>query len=99
MPIPAINDPIPNFTLQNQDGTPVSLSDYASTPVVLFFYPRAGCPIHDRFHRHGWECNQPDSPAVVVAFVFFVCHHVGICFSLLSLPLHLGTPRLQPWVS
>lgn len=41
-------DIIPNFTTSNQDGEPVSLSDYASTPVVLFFYPRAdtsGCTV------------------------------------------------------
>ena len=44
MPIPAINEPIADFTLQNQDGKTVHLSDYASTPVVLFFYPRADTP-------------------------------------------------------
>ena len=44
MPIPAINDPIEDFTLNNQDGTPVSLSDFKATPVVLFFYPRADTP-------------------------------------------------------
>jgi thioredoxin-dependent peroxiredoxin len=44
MPIPAINDPIADFTLQNQDGKTVSLSDYKDTPVVLFFYPRADTP-------------------------------------------------------
>jgi peroxiredoxin Q/BCP len=44
MSIPAINDPIEDFTLNNQDGTPVSLSDFKSTPVVLFFYPRADTP-------------------------------------------------------
>ena len=44
MPIPAVNDPIADFTLQNQDGKSVSLSDFKSTPVVLFFYPRADTP-------------------------------------------------------
>ena len=44
MPIPAINEPIADFTLQNQDGKEVSLSDFKSTPVVLFFYPRADTP-------------------------------------------------------
>ena len=38
------NDIIENFTLQNQDDKTVSLSDYATTPVVLFFYPRADTP-------------------------------------------------------
>jgi thioredoxin-dependent peroxiredoxin len=44
MPIPAINDPIEDFTLQNQDDKTVHLSDYKKTPVVLFFYPRADTP-------------------------------------------------------
>ena len=37
-------DDVENFTLQNQDGVSVSLSDYAEKPVVLFFYPRADTP-------------------------------------------------------
>jgi peroxiredoxin Q/BCP len=37
-------DVVTNFTLQNQDGVSVSLSDYAAEPVVLFFYPRADTP-------------------------------------------------------
>ncbi len=36
------NDIVENFTAQDQDGKTHSLSDYAKTPVVLFFYPRAG---------------------------------------------------------
>ena len=44
MPIPAINEPVADFTLQNQDDKTVHLSDYKSTPVVLFFYPRADTP-------------------------------------------------------
>ncbi|MDR3735040.1 MAG: thioredoxin-dependent thiol peroxidase [Acidobacteriaceae bacterium] len=39
-----INDIIPNFTLQNQDGETVNLTDFAGSPVVLFFYPRADTP-------------------------------------------------------
>jgi peroxiredoxin Q/BCP len=38
------NDIVENFTAQDQDGNTVSLSDYASQPVVLFFYPRADTP-------------------------------------------------------
>ena len=37
-------DVVEDFTLQNQDGTPVSLHDFAASPVVLFFYPRADTP-------------------------------------------------------
>lgn len=38
------HDQIADFTLQNEDGVPVSLSDFAGKPVVLFFYPKADTP-------------------------------------------------------
>jgi len=34
----------PQFTLPDQDGRPVSLSDFAGKTVVLYFYPRASTP-------------------------------------------------------
>ena len=34
----------PDFTLPNQDGEAVSLSDYAGRTVVLYFYPKADTP-------------------------------------------------------
>ena len=37
-------DILEDFTLPNQDGKEISLSDFKSTPVVLFFYPRADTP-------------------------------------------------------
>ena len=37
-------DIVEDFTLQNQDGAPVSLHDFTASPVVLFFYPRADTP-------------------------------------------------------
>lgn len=37
-------DLVEDFTLQNQDGETVSLSDFKDSPVVLFFYPRADTP-------------------------------------------------------
>jgi thioredoxin-dependent peroxiredoxin len=33
--------PAPDFTLDNQDGESVSLSDYRGRWVVLYFYPKA----------------------------------------------------------
>lgn len=46
----------PQFTLPDQDGNPVSLSDFAGRTVVLYFYPKAGtsgctvqaCGVRDR---------------------------------------------------
>ena len=37
-------DIVENFTTQDQDGRTLSLADFASSPVVLFFYPRADTP-------------------------------------------------------
>ncbi|MBS1799892.1 MAG: thioredoxin-dependent thiol peroxidase [Acidobacteria bacterium] len=37
-------DLVQDFTLKNQDGNNVSLSDFKGSPVVLFFYPRADTP-------------------------------------------------------
>jgi peroxiredoxin Q/BCP len=61
MPIPQVNDPIEDFTLQNQDGKTIHLSDYKKTPVVLFFYPRAdtpGCTIESCGFRDAFEKFQ-----------------------------------------
>jgi thioredoxin-dependent peroxiredoxin len=61
MPAPNVNDPIEDFTLQNQDGKTVHLSDYKKAPVVLFFYPRAdtpGCTIESCGFRDAFEKFQ-----------------------------------------
>ena len=34
----------PDFTLQNQDGESVSLSDYKGKKVILYFYPKDNTP-------------------------------------------------------
>ena len=41
MALPEVGTVPPAFTLPNQDGKSVSLSDYAGIHVVLWFYPRA----------------------------------------------------------
>jgi peroxiredoxin Q/BCP len=54
-------DIVEDFTLQNQDGVSVSLHDFAATPVVLFFYPRAdtpGCTIESCGFRDAFEKFQ-----------------------------------------
>jgi thioredoxin-dependent peroxiredoxin len=55
------NDIVENFTLQNQDDKTVSLTDFKSTPVVLFFYPRAdtpGCTIESCGFRDAFDLFQ-----------------------------------------
>ena len=39
-----VGDPAPAFTLPDADGNPVSLSDYAGSRVVVYFYPAALTP-------------------------------------------------------
>jgi peroxiredoxin Q/BCP len=41
---PKVGDKIENFTLPDQDGNDVSLTDFKGKPVVIFFYPRADTP-------------------------------------------------------
>ncbi|MBD3862074.1 thioredoxin-dependent thiol peroxidase [Olleya marilimosa] len=37
-------DKVPNFTVNDQDGNPVSLSDYKGKKLIVFFYPKASTP-------------------------------------------------------
>jgi peroxiredoxin Q/BCP len=40
-----IGDKIPEFTLQNQDGTPVNIMEFiGQKTVVLYFYPKDDTP-------------------------------------------------------
>jgi thioredoxin-dependent peroxiredoxin len=42
--MPAVGDQAPDFTLPDQDGNPVRLSDLRGRRVVLYFYPKADTP-------------------------------------------------------
>ena len=56
-----VNDVVENFTLPNQDGKTVNLTDFKDSPVVLFFYPRAdtpGCTIESCGFRDAFEQFQ-----------------------------------------
>ena len=39
-----VGDKVPGFTVNNQDGEPVSLSDYKGKKLIVFFYPKASTP-------------------------------------------------------
>jgi peroxiredoxin Q/BCP len=63
-----VNDVVENFTLQNQDGASVSLTDFKGKPVVLFFYPRAdtpGCTIESCGFRDAFERFQKEGIVVL----------------------------------
>jgi thioredoxin-dependent peroxiredoxin len=62
-----VNDIVEDFTLQNQDGKEVSLSDFKNSPVVLFFYPRAdtpGCTIESCGFRDAFTKFQKEGIVV-----------------------------------
>jgi len=44
MPMIAIGNPAPDFTISTDSGATVSLSDYRGGKLVLYFYPKAGTP-------------------------------------------------------
>src|SRR5260370_41872199 len=56
-----LNEKVADFTLQTDEDKPVSLSNYAGKPVVLFFYPRAdttACPIEASGFRDQFQNRQ-----------------------------------------
>ena len=62
------NDVVEDFTLQDQDGREVSLRDFETQPVVLFFYPRAdtpGCTIEACGFRDSFERLQAAGAVVL----------------------------------
>src|SRR5690348_1824641 len=54
-----VGQPAPEFSLPDQDGTPVSLASFRCRPVVLYFYPKdltpgctqEACDFRDRHDR------------------------------------------------
>jgi thioredoxin-dependent peroxiredoxin len=56
-PMPAVGTMAPDFTLNSQENTPVSLHDFRGKWVVLYFYPKdqtPGCTIE----AHGFTRDQ-----------------------------------------
>jgi thioredoxin-dependent peroxiredoxin len=54
---PSVGSTAPEFTLNSQEGTPVSLKDYRGKWVVLYFYPKdftTGCTIE----AHNFQRDQ-----------------------------------------
>ena len=39
-----VGDKVPNFTVNDQDGNAVSMSDYSDKKLIVFFYPKASTP-------------------------------------------------------
>ena len=56
--VPVAGEQAPRFTLTSEDGTPVSLQDYAGKWVVLYFYPKdfsTGCTLEAQNFQRDME--------------------------------------------
>lgn len=91
----AVGDPAPDFTLTDDTGKQVSLSDFRGRSVVVYFYPAAGTPGCTKqacdFRDNLAELNDagydvlgisPDKPAKLAKFRA----DQGLTFPLLSDP-------------
>ena len=95
----------PDFRLPDQDGNPVSLSDYTGQTVVLYFYPKADTPgcttqacglrdIHDQVGDTAIIGISPDKPASLKRFD----DKYGLGFTLLSDLDHAVAEQYGVWV-
>lgn len=91
--VPAVGSAAPDFTLNSEDGSAVSLKDYRGRWVVLYFYPRDmthGCTIEA--HNFQRDQNQYAQKNTVVLGVSVdsvdshkkFCAKDGLNFKLLS---------------
>ncbi len=91
--VPTVGSMAPDFTLNSQDGNPITLSQFRGKWVVLYFYPRdmtKGCTIE----AHNFQRDQPKFQALnsVVLGVSVddtkshqeFCTKEGLTFKLLS---------------
>jgi peroxiredoxin Q/BCP len=90
---PAVGSEAPDFTLNSQDGKPVSLHDYKGKWVVLYFYPKdmtPGCTIEA--HNFERDLAKYDAKNAVILGVSMqgekshqeFCAKESLTFKLLS---------------
>src|SRR5271165_7348454 len=90
---PAVGTVAPDFTLNSQDGKPVSLHDFRGKWVVLYFYPKdmtTGCTIEA--HNFQRDMAKYDAKNAVILGVSVqdekshqeFCAKEGLNFKLLS---------------
>src|SRR3984893_10500625 len=91
--LPSVGSTAPDFTLNSQEGTPVSLKDFRGKWVVLYFYPKdmtTGCTIEaHNFQQDIAKYQQLDAAVVGVSVDSTDSHNefcakAGLGFNLLS---------------
>src|ERR1700680_2860057 len=90
---PAVGTPAPDFTLNSQEGKPVSLHDFKGKWVVLYFYPKdftSGCTVEaHNFQRDLAQYEQKNAVIVGVSVQDEdshqkFCTKEGLSFKLLA---------------
>lgn len=102
-----VGDTAPDFTLPDQEGNAVTLSELRGGPVVLYFYPKAdtpGCTIQAcgvRDHHAQYEDLKATvlgvSPDPIKPIAKFVEKH-DLNFTLLSDETHAVAEQYGVWV-
>src|SRR5271169_833154 len=92
---PEVGAPAPDFTLNSQEGKPVSLRDFKGKWVVLYFYPKdftSGCTVEA--HNFQSDLGKYEQAGAVILGVSVdtaeshkdFCAKEGLHFKLLSDP-------------
>jgi thioredoxin-dependent peroxiredoxin len=96
----------PDFTLPDQDGRPVTLSDLRGRPVLVYFYPRdetPGCTTQAQGIRDAWAAFEAAGVAVLGISPDTVASHRAFCDAhdlpqtLLADPDHAVMERYGAW--
>lgn len=101
-----VGDRFPDFTLEDESGHAVSLSDFAGSRLIVFFYPKAmtpGCTTEACDFRDNYQALldagfsvvgvSPDAPALNARFK----QKEALNFPLLSDQDHVLAAQLGAW--
>jgi len=92
-PVPTVGSVAPDFTLNSQEGKPISLHDFKGKWVVLYFYPKdqtPGCTIEAHAFQRDQSQYEAKNAVVVGVSVDTVeshkewCAKDGMSFKMLS---------------
>jgi len=80
--VPAVGATAPDFTLNSQEGTPVSLHDFKGKWVVLYFYPKdftSGCTTEAHNFQHDLAQYEAKNAVIVGVSVQSSDSHKDFC--------------------